>query len=251
MRGFASAQSESHPNPRLLLAGAAVYAAAHAPFLARSLEDIDSINFALGLRDFDVAQHQPHPPGYPVYIGLGHVALGLVRLILPNVQPSTAEALALAGLSALAGAVAVVSLGVIFSALDRLSVAPARHLWWWATALTVAAPLFWISGVRPMSDLPGLSLALVSLALMLGADTRASLLAGALVAGLAAGVRVQTALLDRAGARLPDVDAPGIAARDTSGRCGAGRWVPAVGGAVAMALGRRDRVSRGARLPGR
>ena len=195
MRGFASAQSESHPNPRLLLAGAAVYAAAHAPFLARSLEDIDSINFALGLRDFDVAQHQPHPPGYPVYIGLGHVALGLVRLVLPNVQPSTAEALALAGLSALAGAVAVVSLGVIFSALDRLSVAPARHLWWWATALTVAAPLFWISGVRPMSDLPGLSLALVSLALMLGADTRASLLAGALVAGLAAGVRVQTALL--------------------------------------------------------
>ena len=73
-----------------------MYAAAHLPFLARSLEDIDSINFALGLRDFDVAQHQPHPPGYPVYIGLAHVALGLVRLVLPLVQPSTAEALALA-----------------------------------------------------------------------------------------------------------------------------------------------------------
>ena len=204
MRGFASGPSDSHDNlapaagrgvPKVLLAGAAVYAAAHLPFLARSLEDIDSINFALGLRDFDVAQHQPHPPGYPLYIGIGRVALGLVRLALPRVQPSTAEALALALLSALAGAVAVVCLGVIFSALDRLSVAPARRLWWWATALTVAAPLFWISGVRPMSDLPGLALALLSLALMVGADTRASMLAGALVAGLAAGVRVQTALV--------------------------------------------------------
>src|SRR5688500_16738949 len=158
MRGFASGPSDPPDNlaqaagrgvPKVLLAGAAVYAAAHLPFLARSLEDIDSINFALGLRDFDVAQHQPHPPGYPLYIGIGHVALGLVRLALPRVLPSTAEALALALLSTLAGAVAVVSLGVIFSALVRLSVAPARHLWWWATALTVAAPLFWISGVRP------------------------------------------------------------------------------------------------------
>ena len=57
---------------------------------------------------------------------------------------------------------------MIFSALDRLSVAPARRLWWWATALTAASPLFWISGLRPMSDLPGLALALLSLALMLG-----------------------------------------------------------------------------------
>ena len=204
MRGFASGPSDPDDNlaqsagrgvPKVLVAGAAVYAAAHLPFLARSLEDIDSINFALGLRDFDVAQHQPHPPGYPLYIGIGRVALGLVRLALPRVQPSTVDALALSLLSALAGAMAVVSLGVVFSALDRLSVAPARRVWWWATALTVAAPLFWISGVRPMSDLPGLALALLSLALMVGADTRTSMLAGAVVAGLAAGIRVQTALL--------------------------------------------------------
>ena len=42
---------------------AALYFAAHLPFLAPSLEDIDSINFALGLRHFDPALHQPHPPG--------------------------------------------------------------------------------------------------------------------------------------------------------------------------------------------
>ena len=45
---------------------AAVYLLAHLPFLAPSLEDIDSINFALGLRHFDPALRQPHPPGYPV-----------------------------------------------------------------------------------------------------------------------------------------------------------------------------------------
>ena len=59
-----------------------------------------------------------------------------------------------------------------------------------------------------MSDLPGLALALLSLALMVGADTRASMIAGALVAGLAAGVRVQTALLTVPALALPDVDAP-------------------------------------------
>jgi len=41
---------------------------AHLFFLPRTLEDLDSINFALGVRHFDVAEHQPHPPGYPLYI---------------------------------------------------------------------------------------------------------------------------------------------------------------------------------------
>jgi hypothetical protein len=181
--------------PKLLLVGGAVYAAAHLPFLARSLEDIDSINFALGLRDYDVAEHQPHPPGYPVYIAVARVLLGAVRLAHADAQPAAAEALALALFSALAGALAVVCLGIVFAAFDRASVAPARRLWWWATALTAASPLFWVAGVRPMSDLPGLAVATLSLALLLGGDGRGAVVTGALMAGLAAGVRVQTALL--------------------------------------------------------
>ena len=39
-----------------LIGAAVAYAAAHLLFLPRSLEDIDSINFALGLRHFDVAR---------------------------------------------------------------------------------------------------------------------------------------------------------------------------------------------------
>jgi len=44
--------------------------AGHLPGLASTLEDLDSFNFALGLRDFDPRKHQPHPPGYPVIIAL-------------------------------------------------------------------------------------------------------------------------------------------------------------------------------------
>jgi hypothetical protein len=50
---------------RELAAVAVLYLVAHLLYLPPTLEDIDSINFALGVRDFDVARHQPHPPGYP------------------------------------------------------------------------------------------------------------------------------------------------------------------------------------------
>ena len=32
------------------------------------LYEWDSVNYALGLREFDIYQHQPHPPGYPIFI---------------------------------------------------------------------------------------------------------------------------------------------------------------------------------------
>ena len=40
------------------------------PVSPQSLEDLDSINFALGLHRFDIAAHQPHPPGYPAFIAI-------------------------------------------------------------------------------------------------------------------------------------------------------------------------------------
>src|SRR5215217_8539075 len=73
---------------------AAVWLLAHLPFLSPALEDIDSINFALGLHHFDPALHQPHPPGYPVYIALGRLTLGLVHVVAPTLEVSRADALA-------------------------------------------------------------------------------------------------------------------------------------------------------------
>jgi hypothetical protein len=169
---------------------AAIYLAAHVAFLAPSLEDIDSINFALGLRHYDVAQHQPHPPGYPVYIALGRTAKAILQTVAPALESPRLEALALASWSPVAGAAALIAVYSIFSVLSRSSMAL------WATALLAASPLFWLAGSRPMSDMPGLALALAAQALFLkgATDTRA-LVVGGLIAGLAAGVRVQSACL--------------------------------------------------------
>ena len=41
------------------------------PFRAGSLVNWDSVNFVLGTQAFDLAHHQPHPPGYIGYVLLG------------------------------------------------------------------------------------------------------------------------------------------------------------------------------------
>lgn len=43
-------------------------------FRSHYLYDIDSVNFALALRRFDPSVHQPHPPGYFLYVCLGRAA---------------------------------------------------------------------------------------------------------------------------------------------------------------------------------
>lgn len=173
---------------------AAAYLAFHLPFLAPSPEDIDSINFALGLHDFDVARHQPHPPGYPVYIALGRTSLAAVRAVVPAMDVVRADALALAIWSALAGALAIAAAWMLFRGIARAGgFASDDRAPLWAAALLAAAPLFWISGVRPMSDLPGLALALTAQALALSAwDAPRRLTAAAFVAALTVGLRVQT-----------------------------------------------------------
>lgn len=46
-----------------------VVLATRIPFATRFFFDWDSIQFALGLERFDLAHHQPHPPGYILYMG--------------------------------------------------------------------------------------------------------------------------------------------------------------------------------------
>ena len=42
-------------------------------FRSRLLYDIDSVNFALAISRFDPAAHQPHPPGYFLYVCLARL----------------------------------------------------------------------------------------------------------------------------------------------------------------------------------
>jgi Protein O-mannosyl-transferase TMEM260-like len=220
---------------RALAALALIYALAHAPFLAPSLEDIDSVNFALGVRDFDVATHRPHPPGYPVYIALGKTAKAIARLGA-SAPESMIEARALAMLSLVSGLFAILCLYRVFTGMSHSSSrapgdlsAPIDYIAFAATAITAACPLFWYLGVRPMSDLPGLAFALASQACLMsawwiqkpgpGGDRRLPsaatassgrlIVIGAFLAALSIGLRSQTVwftvplltlvLLDRVG----------------------------------------------------
>ncbi len=67
-------------------------------FRSHDLYDLDSVNFALGLNRFDPRVHQPHPPGYFLYVCLGRVANFLVHdanlaFVLISVLASIASAL--------------------------------------------------------------------------------------------------------------------------------------------------------------
>src|SRR5579872_6005312 len=52
---------------------AALVAVFRFAFRSHYLYDIDSVNFALALIKFDPAVHQPHPPGYFLYVLLGRL----------------------------------------------------------------------------------------------------------------------------------------------------------------------------------
>jgi hypothetical protein len=48
-------------------------------FRSHDLYDLDSVNFALGIGRFDPRAHQPHPPGYFLYVCLGRLVNTLVH----------------------------------------------------------------------------------------------------------------------------------------------------------------------------
>lgn len=172
---------------KALSALAVLFLLTHLPFLPATLDDLDGINFALGVRDFDVSLHQPHPPGYPVFIAISKLSTGA----LARLGVTGAEARGLALWSVLCAVLMVPALFALFRALDG-SIRRA----WWATLLTMTAPLVWLSALRPLSDIAGLAAALIAQALLVRAIAAAPspghLVGGALAAGLAIGIRSQT-----------------------------------------------------------
>ena len=169
----------------------------HLPYLPASLEDLDSVNFALGIRDYDVARHQPHPPGYPVFIALAKV----VHVIVPS------EATALALVSVIAGALGVLALGLLFRHLEG---GRTPGVWWIAAiVVTMTAPLYWFTAARPLRDTAGLAAALAVQALTLRAHSNREFAVAAFGAGLAAGLRSQVVWLTLPLLTLKLVDARG------------------------------------------
>src|SRR5215470_6783477 len=76
------AAAEDRPMPRpdhaIGLGLAAATVLSRIPFRAHLLPTWDAVQFALALDHYDIAAHQPHPPGYILYVA----AARLVRLVV-------------------------------------------------------------------------------------------------------------------------------------------------------------------------
>jgi hypothetical protein len=199
-----------------------LFLAAHLVWLPRTLEDVDSINFALGVRDFDVARHQPHPPGYPVFIALAKGSTTVLRAV--GVEAASPRGLAI--WSAIGGALALPALLLFLRRLERR-----ETLSLWAVVLVAACPLYWFTALRPLSDMLGFAAAMWALAIAAGDASVRALCGSALLAGLAVGIRSQTAVLT-----LPFLAYVTVIRRSSS--TGSDRRAAALAGVVgALALG--------------
>src|SRR5690348_1404488 len=151
------------------------------PYRARMLYNWDAVQFALAIKEYDVVKHQPHPPGYILYVALGRLVHGF-----------TGDA---------AGAYVV--LAVLFSGAGTFVVyLLARAMYDRPTALVAAAllavsPLFWFYGTVGLTyageALFASLVAYFAFRALRGSETDAWLAAGDM--GVAGGLRQSLLLL--------------------------------------------------------
>ncbi|TEU11400.1 MAG: DUF2723 domain-containing protein [Anaerolineales bacterium] len=100
------------------------------PFRSQIMYHWDCINFAMALKEFNLAKEQPHPPGYILYVYVGR----LVNSIVPD------RAVALIFVSIVSSALAVVALFY----LGRVTFD--RKVGFIGALLLASSPLFWFYG---------------------------------------------------------------------------------------------------------
>ncbi|MBV8518203.1 MAG: hypothetical protein JO197_12465 [Acidobacteria bacterium] len=160
---------------RILLVVAIAVALTRFLAVAHNLFDWDEGLFCGGVVEYDVANHHPHPPGYPLFIA----AAKLVHLI---------------GVPPFRSLQTIVVLGAL--ALFPATFFFARALGFaFATSVAGAAiycflPNVWIYGGTGFSDIPATAIGFAACALLLrGRGDRRAYILGAIVLGIAAGFR--------------------------------------------------------------
>ncbi len=154
-------------------------------FLTRSPElDVhDSVQFAMGIHDFNLWKHQPHPPGYPLFIFLGWIG---------DTVFGAGPDLSLHFVSAIGGALFI----AVWFLIIRLQFNE-RFAWWVAGCLAIT-PAVWMTATKVLTD--SLAAGLVSAEILatlyfLKRQRRAALPAAALLGATAAGARPQLILV--------------------------------------------------------
>lgn len=155
--------------------------ASRIPFATQMPCHWDSVQFVLGMAHFDVTQHQPHPPGYVLYVLLGRTLQFLV--------PEAHGALVL--LSILSGAVAVPLVYLLARSLYHSTAAVGAVLFF------ATSPVVWFSGEMALSDIvEGMVVALVGLLCWQArTGSKRHVLLSAVALGMGGGIRPQSLLL--------------------------------------------------------
>lgn len=174
---------------RWLAVASVVAAVSRIPAISKSIWDWDEALFCLGMREYNVVQHRPHPPGYPLYIAFA-------RLFRPLLGGSDFRALQ---------AVTLIGAMLLFPALFLL----ARELRMtfrtslFGSLLYVFLPNVWYYGGTATTDVPATALVAFAAALLLrGCRSRPAYFKGALVLGISAAFRPQNLLIGLAPALL-------------------------------------------------
>lgn len=144
---------------------------------SRTLWDWDEALFSMAVHDFDVTAHHPHPPGFPLYVGLAKVARLLTSSDFAALQTVTTAA-----------AIALFPLLYWLARELRFPFTTA----YFGALIFVFLPNVWFYGGTGFSDITGLALLLAACATLLcGCRSRRAYFIGALLLGLAAAVRPQ------------------------------------------------------------
>ena len=149
------------------------------PALSRTMWDWDEALFALAVRDYDVRFYHPHPPGFPLFIGLAK--------LIPLDDLHALQAIAFAA-----------SLFVFPAAYFLARALGTPHFTAMAAGLLLSfMPNVWFYGGTALSDVPSMGLSLLATTLLLrmegGRPARPPLAGIAL--GIAAGFRPQSLLM--------------------------------------------------------
>jgi hypothetical protein len=162
-------------NPRVELALlVAATAVSRFAFRSRYLYDIDSVNFALAMERFDPRMHQPHPPGYFLYVLTARLINVVVR------DPNTA--LVVMSIAASCGAAAFIA----WMSGEWFGPAAARF----GGLLFLFSPLAWFHGTVALTY----SVEMFFSALLGYLLWRRRLYWGAMMLGIAAGFRPSSLL---------------------------------------------------------
>ena len=149
--------------------------------LSRSLWEWDEALFCLGMRDYDVALHHPHPPGFPVYIGAAKIA----RLF------TNSDFHALQAVNIIAGLFLFPAMFMLAREL-RLRFTTAVM----ASALLAFFPNVWFFGGTGFSDVPSIVLVIFAVAFLFrGCRDTNSYFIGAFLLALSVGIRPQNLLV--------------------------------------------------------